>query len=289
MLRRATVTVFHHIVLTRFNVRISDQTENPKGLQPEWLNRRLELFDLYCYPSLKQQTVQDFSWLVLFDSRTPDWFREKLNKYSSWKAFIPVYLDCPLPEEAGCPPSLKAAIAEQVPAGSTHLITTRIDNDDAIARNFLDSVRECYRGQDSQGIVFPIGYQLYGGKLYLEYSRGNHFVSLVEKLAGGSFSTVFVQPHNQLYLAAPILQVWRKPMWLEVLHGGNLANRYTHGLTVSPEHFRRNFALDGVELQETSPLSLRMDQLKFLSLGAPRYLATKAYNRLKFHGPFRWG
>ena len=247
------MTEFAHVILTRFNVRWEAST---KGLSKEWLTERIRLFEIYCYPSLHQQTNQSFKWLVLLDSRSPDWLKEKMSNYAIWQNFVPIYLEVPLlPEELGCPAELKSAIRAQVPQSYTHLITTRIDNDDAISKDFIQHVQDCFSRQDSQGIIFPIGYQFHDGCLYLEYSKGNHFSSLIESYRFDDIKTVFAKSHSLLYLVAPVRQIWGRPSWLEVIHGANLANHAKHGLIVSPADFQRRFASDLVPLRSLNTIS----------------------------------
>jgi hypothetical protein len=275
------MTDFAHVVLTRFNVRWEATT---KGLSNEWLTERIRLFEMYCYPSLYQQTNQNFKWLVLLDSRSPDWFKEKMSDYAKWQNFVPIYLEVPmLPEELGCPAELKSAIRAQIPQSYTHLITTRIDNDDAISKDYIQRVQDCFSGQDSQGIAFPIGYQFHDDCLYLEYSKGNHFISLIESYRSDDIKTVFVKHHSLLYHVAPVRQIWGRPSWLEVIHGANLSNRAKHGLVVSPADFQRRFASDLIPLRSFDTKSLRLRQAQFLSIGAPQYFVKKAINRLKHH------
>ena len=66
--------MFQHFILTRFNLRKKgwDETKSQsKVLTDKWMENRLELFEQYCYSSIKAQTKKDFEWLVFFDKTTP--------------------------------------------------------------------------------------------------------------------------------------------------------------------------------------------------------------------------
>ena len=276
------MTKFAHLVLTRFNVRWHNAS-NVTGISDRWLTERIQLFETYCYPSLYQQTNQSFKWLVLLNSQSPDWLKEKMSDYAQWRNFVPIYLDVPLlPEEIGCPAELISAISAQVPPSHTHLITTRIDNDDAISKDYIQRVQDCFSGQDSQGIVFPIGYQLFNGCLYVECSIGNHFSSLIETYRPDSFKTVLAKPHSRLRELTTVQQIWARPTWVEVIHGDNLGNYAKDGLMVSPAGFQRRFASDRVPLRSLDTKSLRLCQAHFLTIGAPQYFLKKAINRVKY-------
>lgn len=67
-----------HFILTRFNLLLwNKDKENKKVRSKEWLEHRFSLFEKYCLPSIKSQTCQDFEWIVLFDSSTPEMLKEK--------------------------------------------------------------------------------------------------------------------------------------------------------------------------------------------------------------------
>ena len=46
-----------------------------------WLDDRFRLFETFCLPSVRGQTVQELSWLVFFDEATPQRFRERIDSY----------------------------------------------------------------------------------------------------------------------------------------------------------------------------------------------------------------
>jgi hypothetical protein len=280
------MTTFEHFVITRFNVKLNDGLLNNKGNDPDWLTERFKLFDTFCYPSLLSQTNQRFKWIVLFDDGTPERFRERALSYVKWKNYNPEFVNFALHEETGCPPGLISIIEKHVSSNPRFLITTRIDNDDGVCKDFIRIVQNQFRSQDAEAIVFPLGYQLYQSNLHLDYSMGNHFVSLIEKFQPGSLYTVFVKPHDRLYQVAPVRKVFCRPTWLEVVHGGNIANRPNNGLVVSPGAFRSNFSVGEAPFVDDNLLRLRIRQDKFLEFGAPIYFLKKLINRMKYHGPF---
>jgi len=286
------MNTFEHLVITRFNVKLHDGTLNSKGNNPDWLAERFKLFDTYCYPSVRNQTNKRFKWIVLFDDRTPERFTERALSYVKWKNYNPEFVNFALHEETGCPPGLISIIEKYVSSDCQFLITTRVDNDDSVCKNFIQMIQNQFHAQDIEGIVFPLGYQLYQGNLYLDYSMGNHFVSLIEKLQPGSLRTVFVMPHDRLYQAGPVRKIFCRPTWLEVVHGGNISNRANNGLMVSTRSFRSNFTVAEIAVLDDNPQRLRIQQAKFLSFGAPIYLFKKLINRMKYHGIFgifSWG
>src|SRR5262245_39376143 len=125
------MNIFSHILLTRFNV----SCEWGRGIVPgvEWMKRRFQLFETFTIPSLQSQTNRNFKWLVFFHVSTPDEFRTKIADLARRGDFIARYVDrinlCdPFPAH-GIMPFIEAARDED----SEFLITSRIDNDDAIS------------------------------------------------------------------------------------------------------------------------------------------------------------
>jgi len=275
---------FEHVVITRFNVRLYNGLPNTKGNDPGWLAERFSLFETFCYPSVLGQTNQRFKWIVLFDEGTPERFKERALSYPKWKNYNPEFVDFALHEETGCPPGLISIIKKHVPTDCQFLITTRLDNDDAVCNNFTQIVQNQFRAQDAEAIVFPIGYQLYQDNLYLDFSIGNHFISLIEKFRPDSLHTVFARPHDRLYEVGPVRKILCRPTWLEVVHGGNIANRSSKSLLVSTRAFRRHFAVGDAALANDNLPWLRLRQAEFLAFGAPIYFFKKLMNRLKYHG-----
>ena len=60
--------IIKHYILTRFNLCGRNRDKSKQStLTKEWLHHRIKLFETYCLPSIKQQTNQNFKWLILFD------------------------------------------------------------------------------------------------------------------------------------------------------------------------------------------------------------------------------
>jgi hypothetical protein len=233
-----------HVLLTRFNARLDDQTPPP----PEaWLRSRLELFDQYALPSVAQQDVPPDSWLIFCDSGSPAWFYEEFpDRLPVWAE--PVWLDGPFSTD-------KAAAAVAARMSTPWVITTRMDNDDCIARDYLGSVRAAF-ASSREFINFTVGLQSAGGRLYQRLDPSNAFVSLVEPTVG--LTTVFIDRHDRVANHGHLRQVKTPPMWIQIVHGENLANSI-HGIRVNPSGITLRFAAD-LQLIDGSRLMLILDR-----------------------------
>ena len=80
---------YKHFVITRFNIRASYECKlkNPDNnpmrriLDEDYLEERFSIFEKYTLPSMKQQTNQNFTWIILFHKNTPNSFKKKIEDF----------------------------------------------------------------------------------------------------------------------------------------------------------------------------------------------------------------
>jgi hypothetical protein len=208
---------FTHLLLTRFNIEV-DFAPNVPRLDTDWLTGRLALFEQYCLPSIAAQRGAEFRWLIFFDEASPAWFKEKMATFAP--LVQPVYIGGLAPPEV-----IARRIVELGLASSPHLITTRIDSDDALSKDCLALVQDAFREQEREFVTFPFGFQLFHGHLYNIYWPPNPFLSLIERVGdNGQVATVLFVAHHLVADKNDLRKVVRSPQWLQVIHGSNLAN-----------------------------------------------------------------
>lgn len=202
---------FSHVLLTRFNVRLSSPEKPPSD---DWIAHRLDLFQRYCVPSVASQTVQNFRWIVLIDSRTSMATRRTilLNR-----KIQPLEL-CELEEFNS------DYIAKYIsPIESKFLVSSRLDNDDALHETFIEQIQQTFCAQPCQWINFPRGYVVDEQKgIFLSRQTSNAFISLIETAAKPR--TVFCVNHRLAGTVGPVSQIDNGPMWIQLVHGTNLSN-----------------------------------------------------------------
>jgi Putative rhamnosyl transferase len=229
-----------HLVLTRFNTAV-DFAPSGKGLNRDWLENRLSLFEQYCLPSVAGQRIVKFTWLVFCDAASPPWFKEKMQSYRP--LLLPVYIDGPATDYV-----IANAVRKTGLVSTPYLATTRLDNDDALGNNYLASVQRAFRHQRREFIVFPFGLQSFQGYLYNIYWPSNPFLTLIEKVqADQSFTTVLCVPHDKVRSAGAVRSIICPPQWLQVLHGSNLINTLGGWPRISfgyPSNFSVNWPIE---------------------------------------------
>lgn len=211
-----------HFIITRFNCRSVNDTSN-KALDVKWLNSRFDLFDQFCWPSVTNQSNRKFKWIVLFDDETPDVIKERIELYKKDTVFYPVF------QPAGTDRAAKKAILSLLDGTPDVLITTRLDNDDALAVDYIERVQDYLSVKKNTVIEFSKGYIWYKNAAYRDTQIHNPFTSLVEPLSAlgnEDFSTIFFCSHTDVEKLGVIEYMGDLPGWIQVIHGDNVANRF---------------------------------------------------------------
>jgi hypothetical protein len=228
------VPAFDHVFLTRYSAVLSPDQPPPSE---DYLRYRLGFFTEATMASMASQTVKDFRWLVFVDDRCSDEFRRELDELSE-DLFEPVWS-----HRVFWTGYFREEVARR--CSSLHLITTRLDNDDAVARDFVASVHAEFESQDRLFVNFARGLQIdRSGAVHRYDYPSNPFVSLIEKRADLPPHTVFGSPaHMQVRSDGPLREVITTPKWVQVVHDGNIANS-VRGQRVDPRVVDRHFDIE---------------------------------------------
>lgn len=210
-----------HLLLTRFNLDVG--YGGGKHRDRSWLRHRTELFERYCLPSVRVQTTAQFSWLVLCSDETPSQELRRLEQLSSNTDSFTV---------VRCPPfrslDMRTIIKDRIPRATRRVITTRLDNDDLIARDYLERVQTADPGSGRAAINFALGTVLdaQSGVVVRHRHYANPFISLAEP-ADDSMLTVFAHEHNRWHAATDVAQVrgTGAPAWMVTIHDRNVSNQ----------------------------------------------------------------
>ena len=171
-----------HFILTRFNLLLWNKDKNGNKVRTKgWLVHRYALFEQYCLPSIKNQTCQNFEWIVLFDSTTPEEYKKKIEEYTvECPQLIPIYVK----PEGG--PYFAQIFRDEVTKRleGNRVLTTYLDNDDALSIHFVEDLQKRVELLNNGTFInYVDGYQYYTDYKYvmhIHYPR-NHFMSVVEE------------------------------------------------------------------------------------------------------------
>jgi len=139
---------FEHFLLTRFSYRANNASRNVASatrkidedpLRPDRLELRCKLFECTCLPSVKAQSDQNFKWIIIVDKDLAPEFRSRLDDLLNGRPnfFVHTY-----------DPEVRTDKLEWLEPyfrrdpDPAFVLTTNLDDDDALPRNFVSSVRE---------------------------------------------------------------------------------------------------------------------------------------------------
>lgn len=212
-----------HVVVTRFNIPVRVETTF-RGLDLDWLAHRFALFERFTIPSMAAQTCRNFTWLILVDERTPSVWKERLAELLLVDGFADVA------RVLWCPPTREYrpvhAIASEWIVDHCQaplLVTSRIDNDDAFAIDYVERVQAANAAPGSW-VSFPVGcnFDVVGGVARRHSSVKNHFLTFVEERDESPPKTVMMVPHG--LVKGPFVRL-EGTGWLEVIHAQNICNQ----------------------------------------------------------------
>jgi putative rhamnosyltransferase len=153
---------FRHFVITRFNIRINEAFKHVWGpviripidpLDPAWLSVRFKLFEMTCLPSIVGQLEQNFAWMILVDSHLQATDRERLLALTKGKKETFIHA-CDAQTDLTSLDWLRPYLGD----GPDYVITTNLDNDDALPARFVATMHDRVRAADKLGTLPPIGF-----------------------------------------------------------------------------------------------------------------------------------
>jgi hypothetical protein len=219
-----------HFLITRFNLKKNDWTHDKNSkqvLDEDWHERRIKIFKDYCFPSVINQTTKKIKWLIFFEKSSYDLVSHlifKLKKHNFIEPqFVEGYEEFQL--------LLPEIIRNYRNKNNYKVLTTRLDNDDALHKDFAlrlqqAAVREIHHSLPCL-LYFPFGLFLeigrkprLGGLLY----KNNQFLSLLEEYET-VIKTIYGEEHhkwNQLQK----FTVNNDFFWLQISHDDNQVNRF---------------------------------------------------------------
>lgn len=223
---------FKHYIITRFNISQSFQCKArqpesnllEKNLESEYLRKRFEIFRRYTLPSIKQQTNQNFDWIVLFHKQTPIEFLEQIEEMKEqYGRFIPIFL------QGNEMFNVNEYIAENSNDCDFYL-TSRIDNDDAYALDYIEKVQQYTQTThhiEPVILSFAQGfqYEIANNKLVPYYYLENHFTSMIST-KNSIYKNIYELNHAKILQqqSIPVVNIEQEPMWLEIIHETNYIN-----------------------------------------------------------------
>ena len=145
-------------------------------------------------------------------------------------------------------------VRDHIGSEVTHLVTTTLDSDDALARSFVAQAQTHARAVEYEIINFVESFRLIErtGALYCRLWT-NPFITAVERRDEAKTIWGYPLPHaTDLERVPEVRDVISSPLWLQVVHGGNVAATDAWGLCRAwPAELSRHLSLEpGIHLAE---------------------------------------
>lgn len=244
-----------HYLVTQWNCDLYDLG---------WLQRRQKVFERFTLPSVQAQTNKNFEWVFISDDRTPKEFKRVLDSYGAsvvyhdfknhkWMTGSVGEKETPI-EKAVRLETIGDVVAGYIGEQDTdYVITSRLDNDDAISLDYIANVQDKAKehwagGEREYWVSFPRGLKWADNNVYPHATKWNSFLSFIEPPE--NLKTAYQCCHSLAGDSGYLIHLYRvgyEPQWMEVIHGGNALNRRKRGRGERPANVvqdRFNFKND---------------------------------------------
>lgn len=293
---------YEHVIITRFSYRFRKDYPIKNLFDSERLTRRFQLFETFCLPSVLSQINPNFYWVIVVDTELPTNYLDIL-----WKNIAKFYSS-----------SLYATrgprqifvhrweytstlahidwLQKLIPLNRKYLVTTRLDDDDSISRDFTNQVADVIRTsliKSFKLISFSNGYYWYnqptlsygifkatnrpwiaiGLTMITEREKypitvyfGNHtkLVNHIRNWKNHSMLKHYIEAAKEEYDAKVVLEkyeVIRKntPVYIRSVHGFNLQKNEKN------EYLNRDYKNKDKEDKDEKPKHLNVHNLNLLN------------------------
>jgi len=214
---------FTHYLVTRFNVPVESWLHDHSGnitRDENWFRHRLDLFQKFCVPSVLGQSVSNFQWIIYCDRATP---AVQLKSIEASVQDVPNVQIRFVENLHQLVVDFKMLLSQ---SGTSMVISSRLDNDDAIGNDFIMLIQEVAEGKENAVINFD------GGLFYdqdhkvmtrLKSETTNPFISLVEKCtSSGNLVTTLGFHHYEIPSGFKVIHVHDGFHWLRIIHSRNV-------------------------------------------------------------------
>lgn len=231
-----------HVLITRFAIRVEDELKDfistdsdhsDNWNRDDWLEPRLHLFSEWCAPSVRGQKRHFDRWLILVAEGTSEDVCAAILRVAPGYAEI-----LKIPESK----TFVEALDEHLKAFGESFITTRLDADDALAKDFVVRVQRHILPE--RVVSLTHGYQFATGPRLLvhKWIKSNPFIS---------YWTTKGQHVHQLGIHSRVNNQVKVdevstfgPMFLKIAHDSNTAHNHLEGWPVLTRGWaNKNFSL----------------------------------------------
>jgi len=273
-----------HLILTPFAMGTPYYSTPPTE---EWISHRMRTFRKYTCPSVASQTCQDFTWVLTLSPTIRQETIDELKEIVPDNAVI-------IPWDLTLEQLANKIYCEQ--KESTGLITTRLDNDDALNIGLIEKIKTCVQHMTDMKMLisYPLGLRLnLDNDMFEEvvFPVGP-FCSLVERpIKHMSFDTTYkyANSHARLYSEYKSVTFQTKHMYILTANTGvdsNVSNTCSPlGFNLPADYLYRTFGTS----RPPSRITDRTSYQEWYDINPTDIKVTVDYNRILWLLPFVHG
>lgn len=194
-----------HYIFTRFSILDKDHTGYVIGGKPKKytseimfsktrLDFKFNIFDKITYPSIKNQTCQNYIWAIFASIYLPDEYKERLNKYECYNIKI-IYVT----NFAEMNANLKSIISQV-----QDYTTIRLDDDDGLNLNYLESLNK-YITEKGKIISFPNGIKFTVENNIIKFGSKIKYKNNAQGMTGIGFDIYSAGNHTQVHKSYTVI------------------------------------------------------------------------------------
>lgn len=211
---------------------------NDRDVARKWLARRTPVFHTICLPGLERQTVRPTATLIgLVEGleNEADIIIGAVGDVKS-KRLVPAFQSSDAGGAQSIMNAFRKEMVKHVQESHTHIITIRLDNDDAIHEAYVENIvnhfhKELRSKPDESDFFasYAFGMQADNNGLYTYVYPNGPFQARMEKLKpdfpADKVKGVYVINHTKVFREKNAsLIVIQSPSWIQYIHGSNVAN-----------------------------------------------------------------
>lgn len=187
------------------------------------LEQRLEILSDFVVPALRNQTSQDFTWVLTSSVGTGDLDLTGIDH---------IILDFPAPHTFGATnymcQQIVSELARDAPKGEM-FVSTRLDNDDILLPHFVESVQGLASSAEVPLVIDAPGYRVdmrynrvYRDTQYAEKRIPSPFISVVEWMIARRcrLRSAYYDQHSKMHWHFDVAYLPR-PTWVQLIHRSN--------------------------------------------------------------------
>lgn len=251
---------YSHILVTMLNVRTKPKYKWPPT--DEWVNRRLNLFDKYTYPSINNQLCKNFTWIMVASKTNIS--KNTIKRINGYENIKVLWIDGE--EWFDKKHLIEYCNQLNLLKNRKWLISTTIDSDDILHNSYTELIQNKYFPnvtEDLKIINFSLGYRVYMKEKLVKRKIWNHnslftMIEVIPKDIMNLNTCRMVYSHVQICSVTFPKQSQNiktsSPMWLQLIHDSNVKTSYEDNsqyievddlpLILKTTTLKKNFGID---------------------------------------------